>query len=86
MLLGCDHSQFGRNQDANSNNISAVLVDTLPMHPPVCQLKMKLHSCPLELIVILGWVNEVAMYVISGDRNDTATVRALKVDIQLFES
>ena len=28
----------------------------------------------------------LAMHVISRDRNDTATVRALKVDIQLFES
>ena len=51
-LLGCDHLWFRRDQDTNSNNIGAVLIDTL-MHLPVCQLEMKLHSCSLEPVVIM---------------------------------
>ena len=70
-FLGYDHLWFGRDQDTNSNNIGTVLVDTLPIHPSVCQLKMKLHSCSLEPIVIPGQVDKVGMHIISRNGNDT---------------
>ena len=41
--------------------IATTLVDTLLMHPPVCQLEMKLHSCSLGPVVIPGQVDEVGV-------------------------